>query len=176
MKAIATVTMSLIAASAALAACKDDESCRTPKMIDVRNAVTGEKETWPAATCTGTMVCDGKERQLRPLEAAYTGNAGPCSRAFLRQFEGQSLPTNCRDLKVTATPICLEGSGATGAGPGEPGPVPPGGATSGGDFPRGEPDAVADEVNWVEVDQSSAKESADEFKRWYKAEFGIDVI
>lgn len=28
------------------------------------------------------------------------------------------------------------------------------------------------EENWVEVDQSSAKASADEFKRWYRAEFG----
>jgi hypothetical protein len=33
-------------------------------------------------------------------------------------------------------------------------------------------EGVDAEENWVEVDQSSAKASADEFKRWYRAEFG----
>jgi hypothetical protein len=128
------IRLVFIAAPFVLGCTRSDE-CRNSETITVQNPVTGKSETYPAALCTGTVVCDDRVRQIPPLKAAWIGHAGPCHRKYLNQFESGYLPSNCRDLKLTATPICLEGS--DNGGPSTP-PVIVGatvGATSGGDWP-----------------------------------------
>ncbi|WP_437836556.1 hypothetical protein [Sorangium sp. So ce1153] len=115
-------------------ACTKADTCASYEYMTVTNAVTGENETREAAWCTGTVTCDDRTRSVKPFKAPWTGNGGPCNRRWLDQWGG-TMPANCRDLKLKASPVCLEDRGQVPGESSGAGVIVTVGAASGGDFP-----------------------------------------